>query len=104
MLVCCRKKLSGISSVLQSLSKKPKISTLVSDVMEGPNVHPTNEVYTCMYVLQEKSKLDWNQFKADEGLEHELSQQRKDRLVHRTRNLEAVRISTSSLTISDMIS
>lgn len=44
----------GISSVLQSLSKKPKMSTL------------------------EKSQLDWNRFKSDEGLEHELSQQRKD--------------------------
>ena len=28
--------------------------------------------------LQEKSKLDWEHFKEEEGLEHELSQQRKD--------------------------
>ncbi|CAI8019670.1 Craniofacial development protein 1 [Geodia barretti] len=48
------KKRSGISSVLQSLAKKPKMSTL------------------------EKSQLDWNRFKAEEGLEHELTQQRKD--------------------------
>ena len=27
---------------------------------------------------QEKSQLDWNRFKAEEGLEHELAQRRKD--------------------------
>lgn len=37
-------------------------------------------IYTMYALLQEKSQLDWNRFKSDEGLEHELSQQRKDRL------------------------
>ena len=32
-------------------------------------------VFVCR---QEKSQLDWNRFKAEEGLEHELTQQRKD--------------------------
>ena len=35
-------------------------------------------VWVCCVCVQEKSKLDWNRFKEDEGLEHELSQQCKD--------------------------
>jgi hypothetical protein len=58
------KKRSGISSVLQSLAKKPKMSTL------------------------EKSQLDWNRFKAEEGLEHELAKQRKDGYLERQEFLQ----------------
>lgn len=48
------KRSSGLSSVLQSIGKKPKMSTL------------------------EKSRLDWVKYKREEGLQDELSQHSKD--------------------------
>ena len=48
------KRASGLSSVLQSLGKKPKMSTL------------------------EKSHIDWVQYRKEAGLEEELAQQNQD--------------------------
>ena len=48
------KRSSGLTSVLQSLSKKPKMSTL------------------------EKSRIDWLHYRREEGIEEELKQHSKD--------------------------
>ena len=89
------KRSSGLSAVLGSINKKPKMSTLVSfsttpfwqqTVPKKITLNMAFVFSACTITiilayfpfLKEKSKLDWTKFKQQEGLQDELNLHNKD--------------------------
>ena len=72
------KRVLGAKALLQTLNKKPKMSTLVCMYVCYHDDTPLNLRLSDSFHIQEKSRLDWNAYKKNEGIEEELHFHKKD--------------------------